>query len=71
MVLRILKALDNKHEANVIRLEEAMKRACESASDLECVSIDLSVSLVQHRSGQEELKEVADKHLVNDERKTK
>jgi len=63
MVLRILKVLDKKPEDNVIRLEEAMKRAVDSSANLECVSIDLSVSLVQQRACREELVEEAAKHF--------
>ena len=44
--------------AVVLRLEEAMKRAHESSCHLECVAIDLSISVAEHRSVRQECAEL-------------
>jgi hypothetical protein len=46
-------------EAIVMRLDEAMARARDSAANLECVAIDLSISVVNHREIQQECSELA------------
>jgi hypothetical protein len=46
-------------DAILLRLDEAMKRAKESSCNLECVAIDLAVSVCEHRAVHQECAELA------------
>jgi hypothetical protein len=49
-----------KHrKAVLLRLEEAMQRAKDSSANLECVAIDLSISVANHRTIHQECAELA------------